>query len=72
MLFDLERDDSPPRLEWNPSHPDAGRDGYVRFPNVVPSTEMVNMMEAARAYEANITAMQVTKTMVGNALRLLA
>ena len=70
------RDPTPFRREYNPSHPDAiqsGPDqGYVRMPNVDMSTEMVNAMAAARAYEANVTVMEITKTMAAAALRLLA
>ncbi len=72
----IERDPSPLRKEFNPSHPDAvqaGVDkGYVYMPNVDLSTEMVNAMMAARAYEANVTVMEISKTMASSALRLLA
>jgi flagellar basal-body rod protein FlgC len=69
-------DPSPFRLEHDPSHPDALRagpnQGYVRMPNVDFSTEMVNAMFASRIYEANVTVMEVTKTMAAATLRLLA
>lgn len=72
----IERDLSPFRKEHNPSHPDAIKSGpnkgYVMMPNVEPSTEMVNAMMAVRAYEANVTAMEMSKTMAAAALRLLA
>ena len=68
----IGEDPSPPRLVHEPGHPDADANGYVRYPNVQVSTEMINALEAARAYEANITAMQVTKSMISNTLRLLA
>ncbi|HUW83936.1 MAG TPA: flagellar basal body rod protein FlgC [Phycisphaerae bacterium] len=68
----IGEDPAPPRLVHEPGHPDADANGYVRYPNVQVSTEMINALEAARAYEANITAMQVTKSMVSNTLRLLA
>jgi len=72
----VTRDPSPFRKEFNPSHPDAAKSGpeagYVLMPNVDLSTEMVNAMAAARAYEANVTVMEVTKTMAATALRLLA
>jgi flagellar basal-body rod protein FlgC len=68
----VECDTAPPRKVYSPGHPDADRAGYVSYPNVVLSTEMVNALEAARAYEANITAMQVTKSMLSSSLRLLA
>ncbi len=68
----IEQDRAPPRLVYRPGHPDASAEGYVKYPNVELGTEMVNALEAARAYEANITALQVTKSMLSSALRLLA
>jgi len=72
----IVRDPSPFRLQFNPSHPDAlksgPKKGYVRMPNVNISTEMVNAMAAARAYEANVTVMETTKTMAAASLRLMA
>lgn len=69
-------DPTPFRKEFNPSHPDAvqtGPDkGYVLMPNVDQSTEMVNAMAAARAYEANVTVMEITKNLAASSLRLLA
>ncbi|MBN2583806.1 MAG: flagellar basal body rod protein FlgC [Planctomycetes bacterium] len=55
-----------------PDHPDAGPDGYVSFPNVDVATEMIDSLEAARAFEANVTAFEATKSMLNNALRILA
>jgi flagellar basal-body rod protein FlgC len=68
----VAEDWSPGRLVHQPGHPDADARGYVTYPNVELSTEMVNALEASRAYEANITAMQVTKSMLSSTLRLLA
>ena len=65
-------DQSEGRREYKPEHPDAGPDGYVRYPNIDLAFEMVNMMEASRAYEANITTMEVTKAMMNSSLRLIA
>jgi flagellar basal-body rod protein FlgC len=61
-----------PREVYDPSHPDADKRGIVRYPNVDPATEMINAMVAVRAYEANVTAMEATKTMIAAALRLVA
>lgn len=61
-----------PRLVHDPSHPDANADGYVAYPNIDSSTEMINAMVAVRAYEANVTAMEATKSMMAASLRLLA
>lgn len=71
----IVKDPSAPRLVYDPSHPHAihgGRlDGYVRYPNVDVGNEMVNAMLAVRAYEANVTAIEVTKDMTAASLRLL-
>ncbi len=50
-------------MEYDPSHPDADENGYVRFPNVNIVTEMTNLIDASRAYEANTTAFEASKTM---------
>ena len=64
------------RYEYDPNNPyaikEGPRAGYVKMPDINPIIEMVNLMEAARAYEANITAIEVSKAMLGGALRLLA
>ncbi len=56
------------RLVYDPSHPDANGDGYVEMPNVNPINEMVDMLTASRAYEANVTAVKAIKSMAQNAL----
>jgi len=61
-----------PRLKYQPSHPDANEDGYVAYPNVDLTTEMVDALEATRAYEANVGVMQVTKDLGQQTLRILA
>ena len=72
----IVEDPSPGRLVYQPDHPDAVRNGqlagYVRFPNVELSTEMINAIEAARAYEANITVADAIKNLISSSLRLLA
>ena len=60
------------RWEYNPEHPYANQKGYVKLPGIDPLTETVNMMEAQRAFEANITAIEVSKAMLSSSLRLLA
>ncbi len=62
---------SPVRVK-DPGHPDADKDGYVSYPNIDPSTEMINAMVAVRAYEANVTAIEAAKSMVASTLRILA
>ncbi|MCL6476262.1 MAG: flagellar basal body rod protein FlgC [Firmicutes bacterium] len=64
----IAEDTSPSQRVYNPGHPDAEADGYVLMPNVNVVTEMVDMITATRAYEANVTAMNAAKQM---ALRTL-
>lgn len=61
-----------PRRVKDASHPDANADGFVLYPNVDLSTEMINAMVAVRAYEANVTAIEATKTLAASSLRILA
>jgi flagellar basal-body rod protein FlgC len=69
---EIRFDASPFRKVHEPGHPDADAEGYVSYPNIDPAMEMVNALEASRAYEANITAAEATKSMYNSALRLLA
>ena len=57
-------------MEYDPSHPDADENGYVRYPNVNTVTEMTNLIDASRAYEANTTAFNASKSMVQAALKI--
>lgn len=59
-----------PRLVYDPAHPDAREDGYVVYPDVNTVTEMVDMITASRAYEANVTAMNASKDMIQRALEI--
>lgn len=68
----IGQDSSPFRKVHEPSHPDADKQGYVSYPNVDLAVEYVNALEASRAYEANVTVMEVTKSMINASLRLLA
>lgn len=63
-------DPSPPQLRYEPAHPDADPQGYVAYPNVEPVAEMVNLLGAARAYEANLTVMEATKSLMLRALEI--
>jgi flagellar basal-body rod protein FlgC len=67
----IVEDPSPLRQVYDPSHPDADENGYVSMPNVNPVTEMVDMMTATRAYEANVTAMNAAKNMALKALDII-
>ena len=68
----IVEDPSPLRFEHDPTHPLADAEGRVAYPNVHVIQEMVDMMMANRSYEANVTAMEVTKSMFSSALRILA
>jgi len=63
-------DPRPPREVFDPSHPDADRDGIVRLPNVSLVEEMANLQNAARSYEANIAAINAGRDMALRALRI--
>jgi flagellar basal-body rod protein FlgC len=63
-------DQDPPRKVFNPSHPDADKDGYVAMPNISVLKEMVDMMSATRSYEANVTAIKSEKRMIQKALEI--
>lgn len=65
-------DDSPLRRVYDPTHPEKDAQGYVYYPNIDTAIEMVNALEASRAYEANITAAEATKAMMRSGLRILA
>ena len=66
----IVEDQSAFKKEYNPNHPDADENGYVNLPNVEVVNEMINLISASRAYEANITAVNTTKTMAMKALEI--
>jgi len=63
-------DPTPFRLVYDPMHPDANEEGYVEMPNVNVLNEMVDMIAATRAYEANVTVLNVSKAMFLKALEI--
>ena len=63
-------DPTPPRLVYDPGHPDANAEGYVAYPNINPVAETVDLMAATRAYEANVQAVNATKRMADAALSI--
>lgn len=65
------RDDKDFRMKYDPSHPDANAEGYVAYPNVNPVIEMANLIEATRAYQANVSAFTSAKTIAQSAIDLL-
>ena len=58
------------KMVYDPSHPDADENGYVTYPNVNIVTEMTNMIDASRAYEANATAFSASKAMAQKGLEM--
>jgi flagellar basal-body rod protein FlgC len=68
----VEIDNKPPRLKFQPGHPDADARGYVAYPNIDMNLEFVDALEATRAYEANVGVIEVTKDMSRQTLRILA
>jgi flagellar basal-body rod protein FlgC len=67
----IAEDQTPLKQVYDPSHPDADANGYVQMPNVDTVAEMVDLISAQRAYEANVTAMQAAKQMFAKTLELL-
>jgi len=69
-VTDIVEDSRPLRTVYEPDHPDADEKGFVHLPNVNPIEEMVNLISATRAYEANIAVMETGKTMTLRALEM--
>jgi flagellar basal-body rod protein FlgC len=67
----ITEDQTNGKLVYDPSHPDANEQGYVRMPNVDTVTEMVDLIDSQRAYEANVTAMSASKQMFAKTLEIL-
>ena len=70
QVAQITQDAAPPRLEYDPGHPDANAQGYVAYPNVNPVEEMVDMITASRAYEAGVTALSTSVNMAERALSI--
>ena len=65
------RDESEFKYKFDPSHPDANAEGYVAYPNINPVIEMSNLVEATRAYQANVAAFQSAKSIAQSAIDIL-
>ena len=70
-VAEVVTDTGPQRRVYDPGHPDADAQGYVRLPNVNPVSEMTDLIAESRAYEANVTAMNTAKQMFSKTLELL-
>jgi flagellar basal-body rod protein FlgC len=67
---DIVQDQGPPRMVYEPGHPDADANGFVAYPNITVVEEMVNMIMASRAYDADVTALQSVAGMARAALKI--
>ena len=70
-VMEIVSDDAPPRLAYQPDHPDADEEGYVAFPNVNVVREMTDMLVASRAYEANLAVADSARSMWSGALEIM-
>jgi flagellar basal-body rod protein FlgC len=69
-VMQIIEDQNPPRMQYDPSHPDANQQGYVAMPNVNVVEEMADMINATRTYEANVTAVNAAKSMAMKTLEI--
>lgn len=69
-VTEITEDQTPFELIYDPEHPDANDDGYVAMPNVDPLKEMVDLISSTRSYEANVTVMNASKSMLMKALEI--
>jgi len=69
-VTDVVSDPNPPKMVYQPGHPDANPEGFVAYPNVNTMEEMVNLITASRTYEANVTSINVAKGMMNKALEI--
>ena len=70
QIDEILEDDAAPKLVYDPHHPDADEEGYVRMPNINIITEMVNIIGATRAYEANLTVVDSAKNIFKKSLEI--
>jgi flagellar basal-body rod protein FlgC len=69
-VVDVVSDQGAPKLVPDPGNPDANAEGFVAYPNINTMEEMVNLITASRTYEANVTAMNVSRDMMNKALEI--
>ena len=70
-VSDITEDPSAPEMRYMPNHPDANSEGYVAFPKMNPATEMADLLNTTRSYQANIASMTAVKDMITNSISLL-
>jgi flagellar basal-body rod protein FlgC len=64
-------DPSPAVMRYQPGHPDANKEGYVAYPAIDPTAEMVDLMDSVRAYQLNASAVAAAKQMIQQAIGIL-
>jgi len=64
-------DSRDPELRYQPGHPDANAEGYVAFPRMNPAEEMVDLLNASRSYQANVSAISAVKDMINHSLDIM-
>lgn len=69
-ISEIVEDNKAYKLVYEPDHPDADQQGYVRYPNIDMVKEMMDMMSASRSYDANVTTVNAIKTMAMSALQI--
>lgn len=69
-VSEITVDNSDPDRRYMPGHPDADKDGYVSFPRVNPAEDMVDLLGASRAYQANVSAISAVKDMIQRSIDL--
>jgi len=70
-VADVITDSSAPDMRYVPGHPDADENGYVAFPKMNPAEEMVDLLNASRSYQANVSAMTAVKDMITNSIAII-
>ncbi|MBM3747823.1 MAG: flagellar basal body rod protein FlgC [Acidobacteria bacterium] len=70
-VAEIIEDPREPEKRYQPGHPDADADGYVAFPRINPAEDMVDLMGAARGYQANVAAITAVKDMIHRSIELL-
>jgi flagellar basal-body rod protein FlgC len=70
-ISDVVDDPSPALMRYEPGHPDANKEGYVAYPAINPTAEMVDLMDSVRAYQMNASAVAATKQMIQLAIGIL-
>ena len=71
-VSEIVTDSSAPEMRYQPGHPDADKDGYVAFPKMNSAEDMVDLMGAARSYQANVSAISAVKDMIQRSIGMLS